>query len=446
VGLILVQLGLHKGSLNADVVVAYIFCAVLALIGAETVINLLLEMYRPRVRGKVGRPLYESRLVGLLAHPEGLITTAAQALDYQFGFKVSETWFYRLFVEKALAWLVLLQLVALLVSTMFIIIEPGEQGLLERYGKPVAERTLLNPGLHVVFPWPVDKVRRFRTEQIQSFEIGTLEESAKETGAVLWTVAHNTTETNFLVANRVRWTTTTETNAAGEVTSRQPPPISLITGTIPVQFQVKNLIDWEYNNEDSPSLLEDLAYREVVRFLAAVDMNEIMSSGRAAGAELLRKRIQEAADARGLGARVLLVGLQDLHPPVKVAPDYEKVIGAIHTKEARILGAKADQIKTNALAEAQATNVINVASADAVRTEIGSAARALLFTNQMAAYNADPAVYAQRLYLRTFVNSTAGARKYVLLTTNTHDVMQFDLQDRIRSDILNDVTVAPKKP
>jgi regulator of protease activity HflC (stomatin/prohibitin superfamily) len=446
VGLILVQLGLKRGNLNADIVIAYIFCAVLALIGVETVINLVLDIYRPRVRGKVGRPLYESRLVGLLAHPEGLITTAAQALDYQFGFKVSETWFYRLFVEKALAWLILLQLVALLVSTMFVIIEPGEQGLLERFGKPVEGRTLLNPGLHLVFPWPVDKVRRFRTEQIQSFEIGTPEESGQESGAVLWTVSHNIAETNFLVANRVQWTSTVETNAAGEMTSKQPPPISLITGSIPIQFQVKDLKAWEYNNEDSPALLEDLAYREVVRFLAAVDMNEIMSSGRSGGAEVLRERIQTEADQHQMGARILWVGLQDLHPPVKVAPDYEKVVGAIHTKQAKILGAKADQIKTNALAEAQATNVINVASADAVRMKIGSGARALLFTNQMAAYNADPAVYAERLYLRTFVNSTAGARKYVLLTTNTHDVMQFDLQDRIRTDILNDVNVAPKKP
>ena len=62
----------------------------------EMFVTLLLEIYRPRVKGKVARPLYDSRLVGLLAQPEGLFTTAAQALDYQFGFKVSETWFFQL--------------------------------------------------------------------------------------------------------------------------------------------------------------------------------------------------------------------------------------------------------------------------------------------------------------------------------------------------------------
>jgi len=49
-----------------------------------------------RVKGEIARSLYDSRLVGLLAQPEGLFTTATQALDYQFGFKVSETWFFKL--------------------------------------------------------------------------------------------------------------------------------------------------------------------------------------------------------------------------------------------------------------------------------------------------------------------------------------------------------------
>jgi hypothetical protein len=42
--------------------------------------------------------------------------------------------------------------------------------------------------------------------------------------------------------------------------------------------------------------------------------------------------------------------------------------------------------------------------------------------------------------LQTFAKATAPARKYVLVTTNTQDVIQFDLQDKVRADLL-DVTV-----
>jgi hypothetical protein len=153
--------GVQAGLPRADKYVAYALCGLLALVATETLINLILEIYRPRVRGKVERPLYESRLVGLLGQPEGLITTAAQALDYQFGFKVSETWFYRFF-EKALGWLLLVQFAVLVLSTCVVFIEAGEQGLIERFGKPVDVRNVLNQGAHIKLTWPIDRVFRFR--------------------------------------------------------------------------------------------------------------------------------------------------------------------------------------------------------------------------------------------------------------------------------------------
>ena len=423
---------------KADFYVAHVLCGLLAVVAVESLINLILEMYRPRVKGKVERPLYESRLVGLLGQPEGLITTAAQALDYQFGFKVSETWFYRFF-EKALAWLLLLQLGVLFLSTTAVFIDAGEQGVLEHLGRPVEGGGLLNPGAHLKWPWPIDRVYRFRTEQIQSFDIGFTPDPAKEPERiVLWTVPH-TKEENFLVANREQ-TPVANTNTAA---AKRTPPVSLITVSMPVQFQITDVRAWAYNNEDAQSLLQDVATREVVLYLASADMNELMSQGRMEAAESLRERIQTAVDQRQLGARIISIGLQDIHPPVKVAPDFEKVKAAVHTKAAKILAARADDIKTNTLARAQARKILNQANAYATGHEIDALAQAGLFTNQMAAFQAAPSVYRQRAYLQTFARATAAARKYILLTTNTHEVLTFDLQEKIRADMLTDISVPP---
>src|SRR6185436_11239884 len=125
--------GVLAGFEKTDFYVAWVLCGLLALMAVESLLTLVLEIYRPRVRGKVQRPLYESRLVGLLAQPEGLITTAAQALDYQFGFKVSDTGFYRFF-EKWLGWLILAQVAVLFLSTSVVFVEAGEEALLERFG------------------------------------------------------------------------------------------------------------------------------------------------------------------------------------------------------------------------------------------------------------------------------------------------------------------------
>ncbi len=430
-------IGVEGGFPRADLFVARILCGLLALISIETLIALVLERYRPRLKHKLERPLYESRLVGLLGQPEGLVTTATEAIDYQFGFKVSETWFYHFF-RRALFWLVPLQIGLLLLSTCFVVIETGEQALLERFGKPVEGRPVLGPGPHFKWPWPVDSIYRFSTEQIQTFNVGfTAEPERERDRAVLWTVAH-TKEENFLIANREPLSAQT-TNE-----NKLTPPVGLLTVSIPVQYQITNLAAWAYNNEDAGALLQDMATREVVRYLAGVDVNELMSSGRLEAAHTLVERMQSAADQHQLGVRVIAADLGDLHPPVKVAPDYEKVVAAFQTKQARILAAQADAIKTNAMAEARATNLLNTAYAESKRRQISALAQAGLFTNQVPAFAAAPSVYAGRAYMQTFLRSTENAQKFILLTTNTHDVITIDLQNTIAGDLLNINVPTPK--
>ena len=119
---------------DADLWVARVLCGLLGLMAVESLLTLLLEIYRPRVKGKIARPMYESRVAALFAQPEGLFTTAAQTLDYQFGFKVSETWFFQACKDN-LPMLLLAQLVVFLLSTTFVFVDAGEQALLEHYGR-----------------------------------------------------------------------------------------------------------------------------------------------------------------------------------------------------------------------------------------------------------------------------------------------------------------------
>ena len=416
---------------RADIFIARAFCVLLGLMAAEMLVTLLLEIYRPRVKGKVVRPIYDSRLVGLLAQPESLFTTAAQALDYQFGFKVSETWFFQL-LKKNLPALLLAQLVVLLLSTCVVFVDAGERAVREHFGRPGA---VLDPGAHLKWPWPVDTIYRYRTEQIQTFNVGFAPDAQSEAiRTVLWSVGH-TVENNFLVGNRESVTIKSENTKTNDLF--RAPPVSLINVSIPVQFQITNVLDWAYNNANPAGLLQDLATREVVHYLAGVDLNNLLSHLRQEAAEELSARIQADANEHRLGAKILFVGLLDIHPPVKVAADYERVVGAEQTKLAKILDARAEAIRTNALAGALAYTTTNVADATRQRLEVSAFARAALFTNQIPAFEAAPSVYLQRAYFQMFVDATANTRKYVLLVTNTQDVVIYDLEDKIREDLLN---------
>lgn len=419
------------GFPRADLIVARVLCVVCGLAAVETLLGLILEVYRVRLRGRDTRLLYESRLVGMLGQPEAIITTAAQALDYQFGFNVSDTWFYR-FLRAALGWLVLAQLAILILSTCFHIINPGDEALLERFGRPLGQDGVIGPGLHVTLPWPIDRVRVYHTEQIQRFIIGAEPETSD---TVAWATPH-AKEDNFLIASR-ELNPEMLTNQTAEAKS---PPVNLLSVSIPVQYQITNLATWAYVNQDPEALLRGIALRAVGQYLASADMDSVMSSGRGAAAQELRQNIQAEADKLSLGTRIVFLGLEDVHPPVKVAKIFEQVVGASEKREATVLAAQAEAIVTNSSASGRSFQLVHSAEADQHRAIVTSAARAMLFTNQELAYESAPGrggVYEQRAYLETLVDASKDARKYVIVTTNTPDILIFNLEDKIRPDLID---------
>ena len=142
--------------------------------------------------------MYESRLVGLLGQPEAIFTTAAHALDYQFGFKVSDTWFYR-FLEKALGLAGAGATGSFGAFHLFCRLgRAGDEALLECFGKPMGRAGVIGPGLHFKPPWPIGRTYMYHTDRIQTFLVGA-EPDRNET--IAWTVSH-AKEENFLVASR----------------------------------------------------------------------------------------------------------------------------------------------------------------------------------------------------------------------------------------------------
>ena len=420
----------YGGIAKADLYLAYALVVLLGLAGLESLLNLILEIYRPRVRGKVERLVYESRLLGLLAQPEGIFSTAAHALDYQFGFKVSETWVYR-FLERALAWLILIQLIVLVVSSCFVFIGPGEEGLLERWGRPARVDNVLEPGLHVKLPWPVDKVYRFRTDEVQSFTIGREGEDDDDHGnTITWAVRHEEEPLNLMVAARESGAAASNTNQteAGGV------PVDLLTVGIPVQYQIKDIRAFAYNYINSGEVLHAVATREVVRYLVGVDLFEIMSSGKAKASADLHRLIQEKADALKLGVNILLVGLEDIHPPQKVAGAFENVNGALQQREARVRAAEGFAARTRALALGEAAREVHRADAYQKERVILAQAQAERFESQLMAFNAAPEVYKQRAYLQNWMTAT-NARLYLVTPTNTHDIYELNLEEKIAPDM-----------
>jgi hypothetical protein len=165
-------LGLWLGRAEVPVperILAHALPVLVILIGLEYLTNFLLDFFRPRLPGQVLRPAYDSRLFGLFAQPGSLWNAIAETLDYQFGFRVSKTWFYS-FVARLILPLMAFQLVSAILLTCVVVVDFDEVVIVERFGKPA--ENVLKPGLHLKLPWPVEQAYPVPAGRTQRVFIG----------------------------------------------------------------------------------------------------------------------------------------------------------------------------------------------------------------------------------------------------------------------------------
>ena len=475
-------------------VISWVVPILLVVLGVETTLNIVLDIYRPRLKDQYSRSAFDSRLLGTISEPGGIFRSAAGAIDYQFGFKVSQTWFYKL-LEKAIVPLVLFGAITLYLLSCIVIVAPNEEAIIERFGNPMDQAgnvRHVKPGLTFKWPWPIDIAYEYPTKKIIEIYIGFVPKTDPKTGEVihekqlLWGKAHYEKEHSVLVASRY----------TGEELPEGAVPVSIVKANIPVQYRIKDLYCYIYNHSDPRKLLEVICYRELARFAAsakvevdddeqdASDLNEsLLGAGRGKAKTILTRRIQEAADKKGLGIEIVFLGLQGIHPPVEVAPDYQAVAGAVQKKQALILEAHAGRNKSlstlvgsveeadalyNLAARYRQAEEMNrpedvnelgrqldaafaKAKGDIFKTlresqsyafEKATLARAngQRFADQLKAYRAAPRIYVREQRLAALEQALKDVRKYVVVADqNDTQITIIDLQEKLTPD-LYDIT------
>ncbi|MFH1616097.1 MAG: SPFH domain-containing protein [Planctomycetota bacterium] len=468
-------------------VLRYAIPVLLIILGVETALNIVLDIYRPRAGEQYARAAFDSRLLGMVCEPGQIIHTAAGALDYQFGFKVSQTWFYKL-IAQAIVPLVLFSVVVLYLLSALFVVRPDEEAILERFGKAVQCRQTgsIGPGLHLKFPWPIDIVYKYPVKKIRQINIGFVpkDRDGDQNEPLLWDVEHYQQEYNIMVA------TGTEEAYSGEVAV----PVSLVRAAVPVQYHVKDLYSFLYNHEDSEKVLEAICYRQLVQLAASAKIESeldeqsssnpasqdrgesLLGAGRGAAAGVLVERIQAAADKAGLGVEIIFVGLQGVHPPPKVAGDYQAVIASVQQKQARILDAQGYSKKTLSslagsveaadklcelyqrhkdLEQADSTSAATARAGQELEKAFNNAsgkvfaqlseaqsyawekstlakATGLRFAEQLKAYQAAEKIYKQQLRLAMLEGTLASIRKYVVIADeNDLQIFEVDVKEKL---------------
>lgn len=466
-------------------VMKWVIPILMVLLGIEIGFSVVFDFYRPRVPGQENRLPFDSRLLGLFSEPGGILDTFASTVDYQFGFQISQTWFYKLF-EKAVLPLFLFGILTLYLLSCFVIIEPGHEGVIEHFGKFEQGGRHVTSGLHVKWPWPFDKAYIYPTSRVGIITIGYEEsdDPAEFNKPLLWGKQHFVEEYDVLVASRSE---AKELNEDGAV------PVSLVRANVPVHYRIRDIEQFMYNNKDARLMLENICYQELTRYAAGSTLetseevegrslrgtSSLLGSGRLEASGILMERIQQKADEAKLGVEIVLLGLQGVHPPPDLAEDYQKVIGSLQSRQAQVLSALADRNSIlSSLAgsvdqanelyalgveyqqakesgdmekvrriEEQILESFGQASGDifktleeakAYRFEKGTTARATgqRFAEQLKAYRSSPDIYKQLERYMMLEEALVDTRKYIVVAEEEdQEVYIIDLQEKLAADI-----------
>jgi regulator of protease activity HflC (stomatin/prohibitin superfamily) len=465
-------------------VINWIVPILLVFLGAETALNLIFDIYRPRLKGQYSRSAFDSRLLGIINEPGGIFRSAAGAIDYQFGFKVSHTWFYKL-LEKAIAPLVLFSVITLYLLSCIIVVAPNEEVIIERFGNPKNDANdvrLAGPGLHRKWPWPIDIAYKYPTKKIMELSIGFHAKEHNDDkvgyGPLLWGQQHYEEEHQLLVASK-------QTSVSSDDSAV---PVGIVIAAVPVQYRIKDLYSFIYKHKESEKRLEAICYRELTKFAASAKIEvddeadleqSLLGAGRTQAKNTLTREIQKAANEAGLGVEIVFLGLQGIHPPTEVAADYQEVIGAVQAKQALILEAQANKNESlsalagsveyadelYSLAEkyqyAEETNrtedfknlgdeldsALENSKGEIFKTlkdsqkyafEKATLAKAAgeRFDSQLKAYRVTPEIYKKQLRLNVLEESLKNIRKYIVAADpNDKQIIIIDVQEKLAPNL-----------
>ncbi|MHC4292891.1 MAG: SPFH domain-containing protein [Planctomycetota bacterium] len=471
-------------------IVQWLIPILLVILGTEKALNVIFDIYRPRLKGQYSRAAFDSRLLGIINEPGEILHTAAGAIDYQFGFKVSETWFYKLLGQTFIPLLLFAIIILYLMSTI-VVVGPNEQAVIENFGNPLDNQgnvQIKEPGMTLKWPWPFGIAYKYPTEKVMELAIGYVPNIDPETGELkreplIWGQPHYEEEYPVLVASGA----ITQNLGEGAM------PVSIVNANIPVHYKVQNLYAFLYNHENSSQMLETICYRELAKFCASArldidteaDMaNSLFGAGREQAKQVLTKNIQQKADEASLGVEIVFVGLQGIHPPVTVSKNYQEVIGAIQQKQAVILLAEALSNRTlsNLVGSVEEANKLydlaqryqkarennNDQETESIRREVDNAfmmtkgevfqalrkaqayayekaslseATGKRFDGQLKAYRAAPEIFKQEQLLSVYEEAYENIRKYVI-ASDPENKQNFiiDLQEKLTPDLYGDIT------
>ncbi len=272
-------------------------------------------------------------------------------------------------------------LVLWLLSGIYLV-APEQQAVVSRFGKVVAPRVL--PGIHYSWPWPVDRVEKLKTQQLQRLVIGgDLPDS---------------------VLGR------TQPLASQFLTGDQ----NIINMRVVVQYSVGVPADYLFHSQNVAKAVGAAIEAELARRIARRNVDAILTTEKVAIQDEVRAAAQRDINNYRAGVLLSTVNIESVTPPLEAADAFRDVASA-RADAVRIVsesqGYANDLVPRARGAAQQLLESAQAFKQTKINEATGDAAR---FTQVAAEYSKAPQVTGERYYVETMEQILPKIRKMII--------------------------------
>lgn len=267
------------------------------------------------------------------------------------------------------------------VPAVTLVVEPGERGIVQRFGRVVDGNR--GPGLHFHLPAPFGRGTAVATARLREVTVGYrvlsdgIRDSLSEQSFYL------TADENIIDIRSV------------------------------VVYRVNDPVRFALGVEQADELIRGLARRELVATTGRRPIDTLYTTDRAPTERHYRNALGARIAERDIGCELVDARLLDVHAPSDVHDAFRDVASALEDREREIDVARGYAAEAAAEAHGAAASVVAGARAAATRSVLLAGGEAAAFDGIAKEHARHPIVTKTRLYLEALEASIGESKKYV---------------------------------
>jgi len=275
--------------------------------------------------------------------------------------------------SKRFIFYILIVLILLYIASGIYSIPQTQVGIHQRFGRIINPN--VKPGIHYALPWPIDKIDKVSVMIVQRILIDDFSSNLEQ----------DSTPYAFYMM----------TGLTPNCISGDNNIVNIICA---IQYSVSNPVDYLFRIKDNERLLRDIVCNSIIKCLAALQVDEILTYGKRKIENILKTQTQKKLDNLNCGLTISFVELRDVRPPGTVQGAFDDVINA--KIDRRKIVSQAESRRNERLPQANATATKIIEKAKTYKVEKISAAQGETqrFLKQLEAYQKMKKVTKKRLY------------------------------------------------